>query len=319
MLIWITYLSDWAHYKIRKNKHMKQNIETYRVHIDPVVRRLMNEAVGIIRSEASSFTSKAKDHYEAGKEDIVTSADRAAQKHYLDGLTESFPGCGLVGEEDGLRRPCTIGGEDFYFTIDPLDGTKAFARQQSFGVGTMIGVVHNDKIIAGYIGDVNTGEIFSYSPTTTPTRTRWGVTTPLLDHAAMAPQKSVIMSNTPIAEFPDVIQRFVQKHDKGGLWKDSEVGGGSYGTFVARLWKGEVGALLYDPFYNTPWDRTPVAGLSSALGYVSIRLDPKTGQVFDVFEFGPITQVEEFPWIRIDVHRDNLDQVLKWFADQGAT
>jgi len=46
-----------------------------------------------------------------------------------------------------------------------------------------------------------------------------------------------------------------------------EVTGGSIGTQAARLWKGEVGAIVFPPSYKTPWDTAPVAGISERMGF----------------------------------------------------
>jgi hypothetical protein len=47
--------------------------------------------------------------------------------------------------------------------------------------------------------------------------------------------------------------------------------GASIGTWAARLWKGEVGALFLPSGNDTPWDSTPVYGISRKLGYEFLR------------------------------------------------
>ena len=42
---------------------------------------------------------------------------------------------------------------------------------------------------------------------------------------------------------------------------------GSIGTIFARLWKCEVGAIIYLPRPDTPWDICPIIGISGKLGY----------------------------------------------------
>src|SRR6185503_21353335 len=49
-------------------------------------------------------------------------------------------------------------------TVDPLDGTKAFIRRQSQGVGTMVALVDDGRVQSAYIGDVNTQEIYGFRP-----------------------------------------------------------------------------------------------------------------------------------------------------------
>ena len=53
-------------------------------------------------------------------------------------------------------------GEGSYITVDPLDGTKAFIRRQSHGVGTMVAMVEEGQVVSAYVGDVNTQEIYGF-------------------------------------------------------------------------------------------------------------------------------------------------------------
>ena len=76
-----------------------------------------------------NFVATEKESYKAGQ-DFVTTADREAQQIYLRTLSETFPTYGVIAEEDNLRTDCLEKDEDIYFTIDPLDGTKAFMRRR---------------------------------------------------------------------------------------------------------------------------------------------------------------------------------------------
>ncbi len=42
---------------------------------------------------------------------------------------------------------------------------------------------------------------------------------------------------------------------------------------MARLWKGEVGAVILQPFPHTLWDVPPIWGISRKLGFEFRRLD----------------------------------------------
>ena len=55
-------------------------------------------------------------------------------------------------------------GAGTFFTVDPLDGTKAFVRRQSHGVGTMVALVEQGRVVSAYVGDINTQEIYGYRP-----------------------------------------------------------------------------------------------------------------------------------------------------------
>lgn len=269
------------------------NIEYDPKKIGPAIREAMKEAIEVIRKEAATFVAEAKEHYDGVREDVVTTADRAAQEVYIKYFTKNLPGFGLVGEEDGLRRLCTIPGDDVYITIDPLDGTKAFARHQSHGVGTMVGVVRRGRVIAGFVGDVNTGDIYGFDPENpAPIRTRFGVDGLMVPDTTQPLARRYLMSNTSPMEFSRKVRKLFLKAHQGGICKDIEVMGGSYGTFFARLWKGEVAVVVLDPAHTTPWDEVPVFGISKALGVVYFRIDPET---FEVTECDPVIPTAPVP------------------------
>jgi fructose-1,6-bisphosphatase/inositol monophosphatase family enzyme len=185
---------------------------------------------------------------------------------YVKLLKEWFPGFGIIAEEAELSMPCTLQGSDLYFTVDPLDGTKAFGRRQSTGVGTMLALVCNGKVIAAYVGDVISGEVFGYRPESHKT------------HWIMKSQMSVPLGpdlNKPITEQYVVLRDPIEEHTKqmralvkpGKKFKSYEIGGGSIGIMFTRLWRGEIGGIVLRPSWETPWDITPVFGITRRLGY----------------------------------------------------
>lgn len=66
--------------------------------------------------------------------EIVTVADREAERIIEDGLRVLKPGAVIVGEEAASLRPellDELGGEGYAFLVDPLDGTRNFASGKS--------------------------------------------------------------------------------------------------------------------------------------------------------------------------------------------
>ena len=59
-----------------------------------------------------------------GDADLVTAADRAAEKLIRQRITEKWPGHDVLGEEQGLNDQ----GSDYRWYVDPLDGTTNFAH-----------------------------------------------------------------------------------------------------------------------------------------------------------------------------------------------
>lgn len=54
----------------------------------------------------------------------VSEADKAIDAFLAEGLTEAFPGMGVVGEEGASRQ-----GEKGTFFVDPIDGTEAYLQR----------------------------------------------------------------------------------------------------------------------------------------------------------------------------------------------
>lgn len=231
-----------------------------------ILKELVRRAMTEIARQRFSFVAEAKVGYSGMPDDVFTTADTAAQEIYLRSLRECFPGYGIIGEEADLNIPCTIPNQDLYFTIDPLDGTKAYKRLQSYGVGTMIALVDGvaGKVLSAWIGDPFNMEVFGFRPGGT---SAWRINR--LDTATELPSMfdpaSVSLSVCGIArehkqERP-ICRHLVNKSKK------CLVEGSSIGIMFSRLWTGECTYLLLEPSWMTPWDETPLIGICEMLGY----------------------------------------------------
>src|SRR5512138_2470464 len=91
-----------------------------------------------------------------GDADLVTEADRAAEKLITDRIRKEFPGHDLYGEE-GTR---TNTGSDYRWYIDPLDGTTNFAH--GFPVFCVsVGLQFKGERVAGVLFDPTRDELFA--------------------------------------------------------------------------------------------------------------------------------------------------------------
>jgi histidinol phosphatase-like enzyme (inositol monophosphatase family) len=87
--------------------------------------------------------------------DPVTAADKDAETAVRAVIAERFPDHGIIGEE---WDPKDSSG-DFDWIVDPIDGTRAFIS----GVpvwGTLIGLMHKGRAIAGLMAQPFTGELW---------------------------------------------------------------------------------------------------------------------------------------------------------------
>src|SRR3989344_3636793 len=234
--------------------------------IGRVLKEAVRRATVVIRNERFVFEAHTKESYSGTMDDVFTSADIKAQEIYLRTFQECFPLCGVVAEEESLTIP-SRDGCTAYFTVDSLDGTKAYVRRQSHGVGTMVALVQDGVVISAFIGDTNTEEMYGYRPGSTKVHRITRLDTfEVLDPNKAADLKSrYMLLRNPPNYYSKAAQKLLPK------FKNYEVMGGSIGVWMARLWKGEVGAVLINKGWETPWNSTPVIGISQKLGYVFLR------------------------------------------------
>lgn len=273
------------------------------------ILQIIKLAVSDIQDEAASFVKEVKENYDPNKDDIVTSADKRAQARYVASLTVDFPDFGIIGEEEDLNILCADQNHPVYFTLDPLDGTKAFARHQSHGVATMLALVSDKEVEAAFIADINTNEIYGYYGDEPVTRTRFGVETNMCFNESTKLSGLNALLDDVIHLFPKKLQKLVFSTKEGGLMKGYEISGGSIGLLHARLWKGEIGMLLHLKGYDTPWDSTPLIGINKKLGFVYLKMDAVTGEV-EVFEPELPKKVTKKGYVEFIVHKSKVEEVL---------
>jgi fructose-1,6-bisphosphatase/inositol monophosphatase family enzyme len=92
-------------------------------------------------------------HTPGDPDDLVTSADRAAERYLIDALRELVPGAAFIGEEAVSENPsllAALSGSAPAWLIDPIDGTKNFARGAS-DFGVMVALVEAGVTRASWI------------------------------------------------------------------------------------------------------------------------------------------------------------------------
>jgi len=90
-------------------------------------------------------------------ESPVTEADRRAEALILEALAEHFPDVPVISEEDASEfgTPDSIGPR--FLLVDPLDGTKAFVRGDTYFT-VNIGLVDHGRAVAGAVTAPATSE-----------------------------------------------------------------------------------------------------------------------------------------------------------------
>lgn len=271
-----------------------------------VLRDLVRRGILIGRKHRGIFEATGKESYGGDKEDFFTNADTEAQEMYVRLLQECFPDFGIIGEEDELVIEGKY-GLDAYFTIDPIDGTKAYIRRQSHGIGSMIAMVVNGEVISAYIGDMSTGEIFGYRP---GSKSVWrlDITSEYREKLLPTPtdipiSKRYVQLRNREKDYSELAQSTIR------FFENITVDGGSIGTWAARLWKNEVAALILPPSFETPWDSTPVVGISQKLGYAFLK-DCGNGY-WEIIDIKPLTKKYKRDHDLLIIHRGLIPSLSK--------
>ena len=87
--------------------------------------------------------------------DIVTAADKAAEKLLIDHIRTTYPEHSILSEESGEDEHC---GE-YRWVIDPLDGTTNFSQGLPLFC-VSIGIEHNGETVAGVVYAPYLDELF---------------------------------------------------------------------------------------------------------------------------------------------------------------
>ncbi|GHF08522.1 inositol monophosphatase [Streptomyces griseoluteus] len=88
----------------------------------------------------------------SGPHDLVTDADRLAERRLTEELSALLPGSVVVGEEAVHANPATyeaIRGEAPVWIIDPVDGTRQFVHGND-GFCTLVALAHRGTVLASW-------------------------------------------------------------------------------------------------------------------------------------------------------------------------
>lgn len=234
-----------------------------------LMKEMVERAMSRIQKELQEHEVADKEN-KYKKEDLVTSADYGAQREIVKIIEECFPMAGIVAEENGLRKD-PRGEQKYWFTIDPLDGTKAFVREQSDGIGCMVSLFDGKEVIAACVGDVMTGEKYYFKPGSENTNRLHKQRHRYLKYQEKSKRRLLLRDH------PGMYSLKIQlmSNPGSGVFDSIDVSNGSIGVNMAKLWKNEVQAVALRPVTAMPWDWLPVIGISKRLGYKFFELTDK--------------------------------------------
>lgn len=289
------------------------NLEEQLEQVKPIMRKTVREVMELIRSLHGNCEIEEKENkYKAlGKTDYVSLADKKAQELYVKTIKNNFPDFGIIAEEDDLKIPCKLKNNTVYFTIDPLDGTSAYKREQSSGISTMVSLILDGKIIEVFIGDVMTHEIYEYDENNEVIRVR-DYKYNNAKKLSVDIEKTLSKQYVQLREAPDMYSKVIQEllKTKNKFFKGLEITGGSIGLMFSRLWKGEVGTLILLPGKQAPWDLNPVIGFSERMDFVFLKIEK---DALTEVKFNAFTEITKLDFELFIVHRSKIKELYTAF------
>ena len=231
---------------------MAANQRTLLAWVEREVRRCRPTALRYFRSRALRIERKPDDS-------PVTAADRAVEERLRRAFERTFPGEPIVGEEFG--RTGAARGRT-YWTIDPIDGTRAFSRGlPSWGI--LVGRVERGRATLGVCDFPVLGVTIAAAP---------GVAAYERAHGAPArlPRPRAVRS----------LREAVIFHGGSRWWQPTRFARGfarlvsvcylerAYGDCYGYLWafRGRADAVI--EYGVKVWDMAPLAAIASSTGRI---------------------------------------------------
>ena len=210
---------------------------------------IAEEAARIAGDHAKNHLGRTTTEFKTG-DHIVTELDRQCQKLIIDLIRTHHPGHGFIGEESPsssfLKQP-PAPGNDIWWVIDPIDGTRNFARAlPQFGV--CIAAMQGGWPIIGVIYDPNAKTIFSAQKGKNATCN--GKTIRCLEEPLDSNSQIAIPNRFPIS-YSSSIQTLMAQYNcmnlGAGALHYAYVAQGAYAaafTCKAKLWDVAAGCLI---------------------------------------------------------------------------
>ncbi|MBP5398741.1 MAG: inositol monophosphatase [Bacteroidales bacterium] len=118
----------------------------------------IEQIIAVVRDASSLMTRSGFEVRDKGtRENLVTTSDVAVQERLIARLSELLPGCGFLCEEDDLND---IGGHEYVWIVDPIDGTANYARGNE-NCAVSVGLIRGGQPYMGVVYSPWRGECYS--------------------------------------------------------------------------------------------------------------------------------------------------------------
>ncbi|MFF0199743.1 inositol monophosphatase family protein [Streptomyces sp. NPDC005017] len=207
----------------------------------------------------------------SGPHDLVTDADREAERYLTEALTRLLPGSVVVGEEAVHADPATyeaIRGDAPVWIVDPVDGTRQFVHGDD-GFCTLVALARHGVLLASW----------TYAPARDQLATAVRGRGAYLDGERLLAGPPAARSPLRIATSHPDYTTDEQKRALLGVWAASTAPRpcGSAGLEYLALARGELDAIAFS--WEAAWDHAAGLLLVEEAGGAHLTL---TGEPFRV-------------------------------------
>lgn len=217
----------------------------YRRELDLTLATIRRAGEEVLRRYASF------EQIEDAPADVSTEADKASQELILDAIHGTFPGDGLCAEEASARFETRLetgaAGASRFWVVDPIDGTRGFARKNGeFSI--MIALVEDGEAVVGAV----------HEPAAD--RLTWAVRGEGCRVQAPAESEARPAAVSAVAGAPRVLAMSRSQGDEGerelleGLGAERAIRTYSAGIKLAQVARGEADLYLGDYLTLRDWD-----------------------------------------------------------------
>ncbi|WP_406452479.1 inositol monophosphatase [Streptomyces sp. NBC_01622] len=207
----------------------------------------------------------------SGPHDLVTDADRNAERHLTQVLGALLPGSVVVGEEAVHADPETyeaIQGDAPVWIVDPVDGTRQFVRGET-GFCTLVALARHGELLASW----------TYAPARDQLATAVKGGGAFLDGVRLRPGAPDPARDLEVATSHPDYTTDAQKRALLGLWADGVRTRpcGSAGLEYLAIARGELDAIGFS--WEAAWDHAAGLLLVEEAGGAHLTL---TGEPFRI-------------------------------------
>ena len=199
-------------------------------------------------------------------EDVVTVTDRAVESHLVSMLAPLIPGARFIGEESACENPAvldSLSGPMPVWVIDPIDGTKNFARgNRNFGV--MVALIESGSTVASWIALPAGGDIVFAQDGAGTWINGEAVRTPRVHRPPRGTVHDRLMPRDTARRVSQCLEGQYDRHPSSG----------SAATEYTAILRGDKDFVIY--FRLLPWDHAPGALALVEAGGTAIHVDGRS-------------------------------------------